>query len=146
MIDALKAEIEADEGRVNYVYLCPAGHPTFGVGHMIRQDDPEVKLQLGAPISERRVEEAFEQDVNDSLKDCRSLYPGFDALPEEVQQILGNMMFNMGLPRLSKFEKLRAAVLGSDWQEASEQMRDSKWHRQLPERSNRLIARMSAVL
>ena len=146
MIDKLKEEIEADEGKVYLVYLCPAGHPTFGVGHMIRPDDPESDLKIGAPVSKRRVEMVFDQDVADSLADCRALYRGFDKLPEEVQQILANMMFNMGLPRLSKFVKLRAAVLNNDWSEAAEQMRDSKWHQQLPERSSRLIDRMSAVL
>ena len=144
-ITALKAEIEADEGRVNRIYICPAGHPTFGVGHMVRRDDPEAELKVGAPVSDGRVDEAFDQDVADCLADCAKLYKGFDGLPEEVQRILANMMFNLGLPRLSRFAKLRAAVHDSDWAEAAEQMRDSLWHRQLPERSTRLIERMILV-
>ena len=145
MIKELLDEIEADEGRVMHVYMCPAGKPTFGVGHMIRSDDPEVDLQLGDPVSERRVQWVFEHDVADALKDCRSLYKNFNDLPEEVQKILGNMMFNLGLPRLSRFVKLRAAVLGRDWKEAALQMEDSLWFRQLPERSTRLINRMRRV-
>ena len=32
--------------------------------------------------------------------------------------ILGNMMFNLGRPRLSKFVKFREAINNNDWQEA----------------------------
>ena len=145
MMEELLAEIEADEGRVMHVYMCPAGKPTFGVGHMIRADDPEADLQLGAPVSKRRVQWVFEHDVADCLKDCRSLFEGFNELPEEVQKILANMMFNLGLPRLSRFVKLRAAVLDHNWKEAALQMEDSLWFKQLPERSTRLINRMRQV-
>ena len=144
-ITALKAEIEADEGRVSKIYICPAGHPTFGVGHMVRRDDPEADLRIGAPVSEARVEAAFDKDVLDSLADCRALFDGFDKLPGEAQRILANMMFNLGRPRLSKFVRLHAAILDQDWAEAAEQMRDSKWHRQLPARSERLINRMTRL-
>ena len=145
MIKELLDEIEADEGRVMHVYMCPAGKPTFGVGHMIRAGDPEADLQLGARVSARRVQWVFENDVADCLRDCRSLFDNFDELPEEVQKILGNMMFNLGLPRLSKFVKLRAAVLDRNWKEAAHQMEDSLWFRQLPERSARLIERMQGA-
>ena len=69
----------------------------------------------------------------------------FQDLPEEVQQILANMMFNLGRPRLSKFRKLCKAVAERNWKECAIQMEDSKWHKQVTKRADRLISRMNAV-
>ena len=49
------------------------------------------------------------------------------------------MMFNMGRPRLSRFHKMKRAVDSSDWTEAANQMLDSKWARQVPNRANVLL-------
>jgi hypothetical protein len=55
------------------------------------------------------------------------------------------MMFNMGRPRLSKFLKLNDAIANENWLEASIQMEDSRWHKQVTNRANRLIKRMEAI-
>ena len=74
--------------------------------------------------------------------DCLKLYPEFTSLPDDAQLIIANMMFNMGLPRLSKFKKMKAAVEAGDWDEAANQMEASRWFRQVPNRAQRLIDRM----
>ncbi len=51
-------------------------------------------------------------------------------------------MFNMGLPRLSKFKKMKAAVDDRDWDAAANEMESSRWYRQVPNRAERLIERM----
>ena len=45
----------------------------------------------------------------------------------------------------TKFVKFIAAVEAADWEEAARQMKDSRWHVQLPQRSGRLIDRMRAL-
>ena len=40
--------------------------------------------------------EAFDADIEIVLSDCNTLYPDFEDLPEEAQQIIANMMFNLG--------------------------------------------------
>jgi lysozyme len=70
------------------------------------------------------------------------LYPNFTSLPDDAQLIIANMMFNMGLPRLSQFKKMKAAVDAGDWDEAANQMEDSRWYRQVQNRAERLIERM----
>ena len=47
--------------------------------------------------------------------------------------------------RLSKFLKLKAAVDDEDWMEASVQMMDSKWAKQVPNRAKRLCERMEKL-
>ena len=73
------------------------------------------------------------------------LYPDFDDLPEEVQLIVANMMFNMGRPRLSKFKGMKRGVDNRDWNDAADEMVDSGWYRQVTKRAQRLVDRMRAL-
>lgn len=144
-LDVLREEIAADEGVELKVYLDHLGLPTVGIGHLIREYDEEYGEPVGTPITEERMKELFEADVESVLDDCEKLFPEFEVLPEEVQLIIANMMFNMGLTRLSKFKMFKAAVESSDWEEAAVQMGDSRWAKQVPNRANRLIDRMNAL-
>jgi len=138
-------EIKADEGVVNEIYLDHLGLPTVGVGHLIREHDPENELAVGTKIDSERVHELFEADLYTCVAETKLLYPQFEELPAEVQKILCNMMFNIGRPRLSRFHKMKKAVDSSDWTEAANQMLDSKWAKQVPNRANRLIERMKNI-
>jgi len=144
-IDELRQEIQNDEGRVNSVYLDHLNLPTVGIGHLIKESDPEHGLPVGTVVDDERVNELFDQDIKVTLSECEQLYGNFNDLPEEVQKILANMMFNLGRPRLSKFRKLCKAVADRDWQECAVQMEDSRWHKQVTNRANRLISRMKSV-
>ena len=66
-------------------------------------------------------------------------------MPVEAQEIIGNMMFNLGLKRLGGFRKMKAAVEIGDYKEAAEQMKDSRWYRQVKTRAVRLVRRMENV-
>tara|TARA_R100000081_G_C4722373_1_gene118772 strand:- start:12 stop:455 length:444 start_codon:yes stop_codon:yes gene_type:complete len=144
-VDKLKEEIKTDEGVIYEVYLDHLGYKTCGVGHLCRATDPENKLEVGDPVSVERVDVLFEEDLETTIDECKLLYNNFDDLPEEVQRIIANMMFNMGRPRLSRFHKMKKAVDNGDWVEASVQMKDSLWARQVPNRADRLVKRMEAV-
>jgi len=121
------------------------GLPTFGIGHLVTEWDEEYGKPVGTPVSEERVNNCFKVDVEGTISECQKLFNNFDDLPEEVQKICANMMFNMGRPRLSGFKKFIAALENKDWQECAVQMEDSRWHKQVTNRANRLISRMRAV-
>ena len=144
-IEKLRKQLEIDEGIVHEVYLDHLGLPTFGIGHLIKKDDPEYGLEVGTKVDEARCIEAFNEDVDTVIADCHILYPDFDDLPEEVQQIIANMMFNMGRPRLSKFKGRKRGVDAKDWDNAADEMVDSNWYRQVTNRANRLVERMRNV-
>ena len=144
-IDKLRKEIEHDEGCVYEVYLDHLGLPTFGIGHLIISSDPESEYTIGYPVVKERVIQAFEEDIQIVLNDCSILFPCFYDLPEEVQHIIANMMFNMGRPRLSKFKGMKAAVDAGDWHRAAIEMVDSKWYQQVTNRADRLVQRMRSV-
>jgi len=144
-LEQLRQEIEIDEGVKYEIYLDHLGLPTCGIGHLIVEGDEEYGQEVGTEVSEERVAELFESDVQVTLDECERLYSGFSELPEEVQHILANMMFNMGRPRLSGFKKFNAAVAAGEWEEAAEEMIDSRWYRQVTNRADRLVTRMRAV-
>ena len=145
MIEQLREELMADEGCVYSVYLDHLGLKTVGIGHLCRGSDPESTLEVGTPVSEERVMELFDKDMSWTFRDCIRLLPEFNDLPDEVRLIVANMMFNLGASRLAGFKKFLAAVEEGLWNSAADEMADSKWHRQVPERSGRLIARMRAL-
>ena len=144
-LEQLRLEIEADEGCKYEIYLDHLGLPTFGIGHLVTESDPEHGQPVGTEVTEERVAEVFESDVQVTIDECERLYSGFSELPEEVQHILANMMFNMGRPRLSGFKKFNACVGDGDWEGAAEEMIDSRWYRQVTNRAERLVQRMRAV-
>ena len=144
-IEKLREQLEIDEGVVHEIYLDHLGYPTFGIGHLVTDTDPEYGADVGTKVDETRCIEAFNEDVETVIADCHILYPDFDDLPEEVQQIVANMMFNMGRPRLSKFKGMKRGVDAKDWNAAADEMVDSAWYRQVTNRAERLVKRMRNV-
>ena len=143
--ESLREQLEIDEGVKYDIYNDHLGYPTFGIGHLVIESDPECGQEVGTAVSRERVAEAFESDVKGVIEDCNKLYNDFDELPEEVQQIIANMMFNLGRTRLSKFRGMKRGVDNKDWNAAADEMVDSRWYRQVTNRADRLVQRMRAV-
>ena len=144
-IDKLREELKIDEGVKYEIYLDHLSLPTCGVGHLIKDTDPESGLPVGTKIEEERVNELFDQDIQVTIQECKYLYNDFDDLPEEAQRVIANMMFNLGRPRLSRFLKMKQHVDNRDFVSASEEMKDSKWYRQVTNRAQRLCDRMANI-
>ena len=140
--DKLREEIASDEGCRMEIYLDHLGLPTMGIGHLITQDDPEYNQPVGTLITEERVRQLFNLDIAVTLEDCRMIYPDFESLPEEAQLVIANMCFQLGRPRLTKFRKMKAAVDERRWGDAADEMVDSRWHDQTPNRAKRLVKRI----
>ena len=139
-------QLKIDEGVVYEVYLDHLGLPTVGIGHLILEEDYEHGKEVGTMISVERCEELFMKDLDIAIEECKILYKfHWDSFPEAVQEILVNMLFNMGRPRLSKFKKMNAALQEGDWKTASIEGRDSIWYRQVGNRANRLMSRLEFV-
>ena len=143
--ERVQKQLAIDEGVVHAVYLDHLGYPTFGIGHLIREEDPEYGLEVDTPVSEERVTEAFQADLDIAISECKALYDQWDSFPGEVQEILVNMMFNLGRTRLSKFKNMRKAIDNEDWATAAVEGRDSRWYKQVGNRAERLMTRLENV-
>lgn len=144
---AVFEQLKIDEGVVYEIYLDHLGYPTFGVGHLITKSDPEYGEEVGTPVSEDRVWEAFEADLETSIDECYALYGAgtFVGFPGEVKEILVNMMFNLGRPRLAKFKNFNKHIIAHDWKAAAPEGRDSLWYRQVGNRAERLMTRLENI-
>ena len=140
--EVLKEQIKRHEGEVLEVYKDSLGYLTFGVGHLVREDDSEFGEPEGTPVSQERVDEVYEVDfdkhVDETLHVCKNHDIDFDSLPEDIQHVLVNMCFNLGANRLGKFRNMLKACSVSDWEEMARQMEDSRWFGQVGRRSKEL--------
>ncbi len=145
--DSVYEQLKIDEGVVYEIYLDHLGYKTFGVGHLVLESDPEHNYAVGEPVSVERVQECFDGDLDVAVSECVALYGAdvWSVFPGEVQEILVNMMFNMGRTRLSKFKKMNANLESGDWASAAVEGRDSRWHKQVTNRAERLMERLENV-
>jgi len=144
-INMLREQLKIDEGVKYEVYKDHLGYPTFGIGHLVVAGDDEYGAAVGTPVSEERVNAVFESDVAKFVSESKKVFPNLDELPEEAQQVIVNMCFNMGAPRLSKFKKFIAAVNDGNWSTAAVEMMDSRWATQVGARAERLRDRVQAL-
>jgi lysozyme len=145
-INRVRKQLEIDEGVKYEIYEDHLGYKTFGIGHLVLDTDPEVDMPIGTVVTHQRVEDAFETDFNISVAECSVLYQEkWNTFPEEVQEILVNMMFNLGRPRLGKFKNMRKALEEQKWKLAADEGRDSLWYRQVGGRAARLMSRLENV-
>ena len=145
LLDKLYEEIKADEGEILSIYKDHLGYDTFGIGHLVTEQDPEHGQPEGTPISQELVQAAFAIDIQKSIYYCEAQYNQWNNWPEEVRLIMVNMMFNMGPTRMAKFKNMHSALSMQDWKQAAAEGRDSLWYRQVTNRAERLMSRLEKV-
>ena len=59
-------------------------------------------------------------------------------MPQQVQEVVINMCYQLGVNGVSKFRKAISAMQEGDWEEAANEMLDSLWARQTPNRAKEL--------
>ena len=133
--DRLRSMIRRHEGVKKFPYKCSAGKTTIGIGHNL--DD------LG--LSERIINEIFEEDISNTIGDCGALYPNWNELPDIIQLVLIDMMFNLGRNRMHKFKKMNAAINDHNWTRMAEEMKDSLWFSQVGIRATELHEMIRSV-
>jgi lysozyme len=144
-IDKLREQLKIDEGVKYEVYDDHLGYKTFGIGHLVVEGDEEHGKPVGTPVSEDRVNSVFDSDVATYVSEAKKVFPDLDSLPEEAQQVIVNMCFNMGAPRLGQFKKFIGGVNSGDWNTAAVEMMDSRWAKQVGVRADRLRDRIKAL-
>ena len=103
--DRFIADLKKHEGVVLKIYPDPihgAAAPTCGVGHLLKPGDPHYGQPIGTVITEREMLAYLEEDVATALSDAARLYPDFSSLPGEAQQVIADMIFNLGYVGLVK--------------------------------------------
>lgn len=131
----IREDLVKHEGFKDEIYLDTEGLATFGIGHLVTEDDMEHGWPVGTPVEHERIENVFEEDFEVAVTDARVLVLNFDTLPTQVQRVLVNMAFNLGRNRLGKFKNMIKAVNEGNWAKAADEMVDSRWYNQVGNRS-----------
>lgn len=132
--DALLDTLKSDEGWRPYVYDDSEGFATIGYGFLI---DARKGVGLPRPVAEFWLRYA----VNERLEELQRLWPAFKDQPEDVQQAIGNMAYQLGPAGVMKFKRMLAALNAGDRLTAAEEALDSEWAKQTPNRAQR-VARL----
>tara|TARA_R110000796_G_scaffold23882_1_gene68379 strand:- start:94 stop:537 length:444 start_codon:yes stop_codon:yes gene_type:complete len=144
-VNKLREQLKIDEGVEYRVYNDHLGYKTLGIGHLVVPGDLEYDAPVGTYVSEDRVNEIFDKDVITYIDETKKVFGNLEGLPEEAQQVLVNMCFNMGAPRLAKFKNFIRAIHDENWETASVEMLDSRWATQVGPRAIRLAERIKAI-
>ena len=139
LMDQIKEDLVRHEGYVTEIYLCSENYPTFGIGHMVTENDMEHTWPVGTPVTDERILQVFHDDCKVAIADAELLVNNLSDHPDFVSRVLVNMAFNIGRPRLSKFKNMLAAIEAKDYNRAADEMIDSKWYHQVGRRSQELV-------
>ena len=121
-------QIKKHEGFRSKVYKCYLVYDTIGYGFAIK--DLELDKDIADQILMRKVYELICK-IQDKFR-------WYDDLPQEAQDVVANMCFQLGVTGFSKFKKTIALLKAHKFKKASIEMLDSKWALQTPNRAEEL--------
>jgi GH24 family phage-related lysozyme (muramidase) len=141
--DELKARIRDHEGCRDEVYLDSLGKATIAIGHLVQPHEKE-RFKPGVKISADEIEDLFLIDLNRACAGAEQLigelYRGNTKLPQIIEHVIVEMVFQLGKTGVSKFRKFWKALSDGNKKEAAAQMIDSRWHSQTPIRCKELAS------
>ena len=127
MKDLLES-IKKHEGFVEHVYDDSLGIPTIGYGFAIKD------LVLDEDIAE----EILIRKLEKLKRNANSRFRWLEDMPVVIQEVILNMCYQLGVTGVSKFRRAISALQEGDWDEAANEMLDSLWARQTPNRATEL--------
>lgn len=129
---ALIDQLKLHEGVEKYPYTDTVGKTTIGVGRNLTDRG----------ISTATIEQMLVEDIELVQRELDKHYPDWCKLSEKRQRVLIDMCFNMGMPKLNTFSKFWKAVKAGRYVEASNEMIDSRWSKQVGQRAHTLANMM----
>ena len=134
--DELINSIKQNEGFRSRVYKDSLGFDTIGYGFAIKD------LEIDENISEA----ILIKKLLILTKSCHAKFKWLNVLPDEVKEVVYEMVYQLGLSGVSKFKKTIAYIKNKDYENASIEMLDSRWAVQTPSRANYLSEKLKGVV
>lgn len=133
----VKDQIRKHEGAVvdkygkHISYADSRGFKTIGYGHLWKKGDPK-------SLTQKQAEELFNKDYRVHKKHAENI-PGYGKANANQKKALINLTYNMGANWYKKFPKFTKAFEEGNHVEAANQLRNSKWAKQVGKRSDDVI-------
>tara|TARA_R100001510_G_C7655772_1_gene215131 strand:- start:3 stop:416 length:414 start_codon:yes stop_codon:yes gene_type:complete len=131
LIDSIKKH----EGYVGVVYKDSLNVDTIGYGFAIK--DLELDRDICDIILERKL-----KDLHDRVK---NKFKWYGYMPQEIKDVVMEMCYQLGVGGFSKFKKTISFLQNKQFKDASEEMLDSLWAKQTPNRAKELSKRVKEV-
>jgi lysozyme len=128
----LQAMLIQQEGMELKPYVDTVGKMTIGVGRNLADKG----------LSREEAIVLLNNDIADAIEDVRHTFSCYDQLSRPRKMVLVSMAFNLGRERLSKFVRFIGSVHRGDWNNAAEELLDSKAAMQAPGRYKELARMM----
>jgi lysozyme len=128
----LLASLKAHEGLRLKAYMDSEGIWTCGYGRNLQQLE----------ITREQAEVWLIEDAAKAIGELNRAFPGWKDHSEVRQNVLIEMMFNIGAPRLAGFVKFWAGMRDKNYKRAAAEMISSRWAKQVGQRAVTLAARM----
>jgi len=135
--EALKQRIKDHEGYRLTVYKCSEGFDTGGYGHKIIEGEE-------IPTSEEGWSNLFEQDFQTACDGADNILGDCD-IDIVAREVIIEMVYQMGEGGVSKFKGMLSALKEERYTDASDEMIDSLWYRQTPNRASELALIMREI-
>ncbi len=138
--------LKIDEGFSSIPFIDTEGYPTVGSGIRIGPKGADLNLYQ-FEISEEVAEVWLKDALNKKIEQCKSFKRIDLALSacrdsEVRHSVILAMAYQLGAAGLNGFKKFLGAVIDHDWKLAHDEMLDSLWARQVPNRANRMAGMM----
>ena len=135
LIDRIKINegTRRGKGGLHIPYYDSEGLLTIGYGILI---DPE-----SGGLWEEEAEFLLQNRIKLSLNQAQQ-FPWFAKLNQNRQEVIVEMVYNLGYQGFNGFKKMIAALEQGDFEEAANQGLDSKWAGQVKGRATRLMDMM----
>ncbi len=136
----LNKELRRDEGVEREIYLDTKGIRTVGVGHNIEAHP--LPADWTTPLTDEQIDQLLSEDLESVFADLDRAFPWWRKMSYARQRVIANMMFNMGLTKLSGFKNTLAAMEQGRYTAAAAGMMASLWAKQVGARADRLAEMM----
>ena len=139
----LLESVKKHEGYRNKVYLDTLGKRTVGVGHLCVEDFWEDDKEY----EEKFLMTILEHDLETAIKGAKDLMSenGCMDMDEIAEEIIIEMIFQLGKTGVSKFRNMWKALSSLDYSTAASEMLDSRWAKQTPNRAQAMSSQMAAL-
>jgi lysozyme len=129
------SQLRRHEGEVLHAYQDHLGYWTIGVGRLIDK-------RKGGGITRSEAEYLLGNDVDKVLTELKTRLSWFDKLSEPRKAVLLNMGFQLGIGGLMGFSRTLGLIESGKYAEAADQMLQSKWAQQTPNRAAEMAEQM----
>ena len=142
-MDRLLESVKKHEGYRNKVYLDTLGKRTVGVGHLCVEDFWEDDKEY----DDKFLMTILAHDLQTAIKGAKELMEdhGCADIDEQAEEILIEMVFQLGKNGVSKFKNMWKALAEKNYIGASYEMLDSRWSKQTPNRAKAMAKTMKEI-